>query len=162
METRLIEILMIEDDPGDVLLTREALKEAKVGNNISIVRDGEEAIKYLRREAAYQDAPRPDLILLDLNLPKRDGREVLAEIKSDPALRMLPVWSCSPPRPTIGTSCAATSSRPTATSPSRSISTASARSCVRSTNSGWESSSCLAVQTERGDRFATWSYIFCI
>lgn len=87
----LVEILMVEDNPADVRLTREAFKDAKVLNNMSVVVDGEEALMFLRHQGNYSDAPRPDLILLDLNLPKKDGREVLAEIKSDPALRRIPV-----------------------------------------------------------------------
>ncbi|MEK6760030.1 MAG: response regulator [Deltaproteobacteria bacterium] len=87
----LVEILMVEDNPADVRLTREAFKDAKVLNNMSVVGDGEEALLFLRRKGAYSDAPRPDLILLDLNLPKKDGREVLAEIKSDPLLKRIPV-----------------------------------------------------------------------
>ncbi|MGC9668958.1 response regulator [Planosporangium sp. 12N6] len=86
-----IEVLLVEDDPGDVLMTREAFEEHKVGNNLSVVNDGAEAIAYLRRQGRYADAARPDLILLDLNLPRRDGREVLAEIKNDPDLRQIPV-----------------------------------------------------------------------
>lgn len=82
---------MVEDNPADVRLTREAFKDAKVLNNMSVVGDGEEALLFLRRKGAYSDAPRPDLILLDLNLPKKDGREVLAEIKSDPLLKRIPV-----------------------------------------------------------------------
>ena len=89
--TRLIEILMVEDNPGDVRLTREAMKEGKIGNRLSVVGDGVEALEYLRRQGRFADAPRPDLILLDLNLPRKDGRAVLAEIKSDPALRTIPV-----------------------------------------------------------------------
>ena len=89
---RPIEILLVEDNEGDVRLTREALNEAKVRNNLAVVRDGEEALNYLRRPGAEGiEPPRPDLILLDLNLPKKDGREVLAELKSDPRLRRLPV-----------------------------------------------------------------------
>lgn len=87
----LVEILMVEDNPADVRLTREAFKDAKVLNNMSVVGDGEEALLFLRRKGNYSDAPRPDLILLDLNLPKKDGREVLAEIKSDPVLKRIPV-----------------------------------------------------------------------
>lgn len=87
----LVEILMVEDNPADVRLTREAFKDAKVLNNMSVVGDGEEALLFLRRQGNYSDAPRPDLILLDLNLPKKDGREVLAEIKSDPLLKRIPV-----------------------------------------------------------------------
>lgn len=89
--TRLIEILMVEDNPGDVRLTREAMREGKIGNRLSVVGDGVEALEFLRRQDRFADAARPDLILLDLNLPKKDGREVLAEIKSDPALRTIPV-----------------------------------------------------------------------
>lgn len=89
---RPIEILLVEDNEGDVRLTREALQEAKVRNNLAVVRDGQEALDYLRRPSEDGDKPpRPDLILLDLNLPRKDGREVLAELKSDPALRRLPV-----------------------------------------------------------------------
>jgi two-component system, chemotaxis family, response regulator Rcp1 len=87
----LVEILLVEDNPGDVRLTQEALKEGKVRNNLSLVSDGVEALAFLRREGQYADAPRPDVILLDLNLPRKDGREVLADIKQDPALRRIPV-----------------------------------------------------------------------
>jgi chemotaxis family two-component system response regulator Rcp1 len=86
-----IDILLVEDNPGDVRLTREALKEAKVLNNLSVVQDGIEAIAFLRREGKYAQEVRPDIIFLDLNLPKKDGREVLAEIKKDPNLRRIPV-----------------------------------------------------------------------
>lgn len=86
-----IQILLVEDSPGDVRLTRETLKDAKVLNHLNVVGDGEEAMAFLRRDAPHADAPRPDLILLDLNLPKKDGREVLAEIKSDSQLRRIPV-----------------------------------------------------------------------
>jgi chemotaxis family two-component system response regulator Rcp1 len=86
-----IEILLVEDNPGDVRLTREALAEARVRNNLAVVPDGVAALSYLRREGSFTDSPRPDLVLLDLNLPKKDGREVLAELKNDPALRRLPV-----------------------------------------------------------------------
>jgi len=89
--SRPIEILLVEDNPGDVRLTQEALKDGKVLNNLSLVKDGEEAVRFLRREPPYADAPRPDVILLDLNLPRKDGREVLADIKSDPDLRRIPV-----------------------------------------------------------------------
>lgn len=88
---RPIEILLVEDSPGDVRLTQEALKESKVRNRIGVVGDGEEAMAFLRREGKYIDAPRPDLILLDLNLPKKNGHEVLAEIKQDPGLKNIPV-----------------------------------------------------------------------
>ena len=86
-----IEILLVEDNPGDVRLTIEVLKDAKVRNKISTVNDGAAALAFLRCEGDYTNAPRPDLILLDLNLPKKDGREVLAEIKADPSLRRIPV-----------------------------------------------------------------------
>ena len=86
-----IEILLVEDNPGDVRLTVEALKDAKVHNNLYVAKDGVEAMSFLRREGAYANAPRPDLILLDLNLPKKDGREVLEEIKEDKGLRRIPV-----------------------------------------------------------------------
>ena len=86
-----IEVLLVEDDPGDVLMTKEAFEEHGVGNRLTVVPDGAEALAYLRREGKYADAVRPDLILLDLNLPRRDGREVLAEIKNDPELHQIPV-----------------------------------------------------------------------
>jgi len=89
--SRPVEILLVEDNPGDVRLTREALREAKVRNNLSVAPDGVEALAYLRKEGQYADAVRPDLILLDLNLPRKDGREVLEEVKADPALRHIPV-----------------------------------------------------------------------
>jgi chemotaxis family two-component system response regulator Rcp1 len=88
---RPIEILLVEDNPGDVDLTREGLQDGKVHNNLSVVGDGEEAMAFLRREGKYANAPRPGLILLDLNLPRKDGREVLAEIKGDGRLRCIPV-----------------------------------------------------------------------
>lgn len=86
-----IEILLVEDNPGDVRLTIEALKEGKVANQINVVMDGIDAMAFLRREGKYENAPIPDLILLDLNLPKKNGREVLAEIKMDPKLKYIPV-----------------------------------------------------------------------
>jgi len=88
---RPVEILLVEDNPGDVRLTREALREGKVRNNLYVVEDGVEAMAFLRREGEYTDAVRPDIILLDLNLPRKDGREVLADIKADEALRRIPV-----------------------------------------------------------------------
>ncbi len=88
---RPIEILLVEDNPGDVRLTIEALREGKVRNNLNVAGDGVEAMAFLRREGKYASSPRPDLILLDLNLPKMDGREVLSEIKSDGTLRPIPV-----------------------------------------------------------------------
>ncbi|HEY0071859.1 MAG TPA: response regulator [Chloroflexia bacterium] len=86
-----IEILLVEDSPGDVRLTVEALRDGKVLNNLSVARDGVEALTFLRKEGPHVAAPRPDLILLDLNMPKKDGREVLAEVKSDESLRRIPV-----------------------------------------------------------------------
>ena len=86
-----IEILLVEDNPADVRLTQEALREGKVKNRLSVARDGAEALAFLRREGEHASAPKPDLILLDLNLPRKDGREVLAEIKQDPVLRRIPV-----------------------------------------------------------------------
>jgi len=87
----MIQILLVEDDPGDVLITREAFAENKVRNELSVVSDGESAIAFLRREGDFAAVPRPDLILLDLNLPRKDGHEVLAEIKSDVDLQRIPV-----------------------------------------------------------------------
>jgi two-component system, chemotaxis family, response regulator Rcp1 len=89
--TRPIEILLIEDNPGDVRLTQECFKKSKVSNQLNIAEDGVEALAILHREGKYATAPFPDLILLDLNLPRKDGRELLAEIKSDKALRRIPV-----------------------------------------------------------------------
>ncbi len=86
-----IEILLVEDNPGDVRLTVEALKEAKVINHLTVVKDGVEALAFLRRQGSYTTAPRPHLILLDLNLPRKDGREVLADIKTDDNLKRIPV-----------------------------------------------------------------------
>ena len=88
---RAVEILLVEDSPSDADLTVEALSDGKVLNNLHWVEDGVEALAFLRRQGKYSDAPRPDLILLDLNLPKKDGRQVLAEIKVDPQLKLIPV-----------------------------------------------------------------------
>ena len=90
-QIRAIEILLVEDSPSDTELTIEALKEAKVRNHLSVVEDGIQAIEFLRRQGKYANAPRPDLIMLDLNLPRKDGREVLAEIKADADLKTIPV-----------------------------------------------------------------------
>jgi CheY-like chemotaxis protein len=86
-----IEVLLVEDDPGDVLLIREAFADNKVTNRLHVVSDGVEAMEFMRRKGQYADAPRPDLVLLDLNLPRKDGREVLADVKSDQDLRTIPV-----------------------------------------------------------------------
>jgi chemotaxis family two-component system response regulator Rcp1 len=86
-----IKVLLVEDNPGDVRLTKEALKEGKMLNRVTVVGDGVEALSFLRRQGKYADAGQPDLILLDLNLPKKDGRQVLAEIKADPRLKRIPV-----------------------------------------------------------------------
>ncbi|HEX6913407.1 MAG TPA: response regulator [Longimicrobium sp.] len=86
-----IRVLLVEDNPGDVRLTREALKDDRVCSSLSVVADGVEAMAFLRREGRYSDAPRPDLILLDLNLPRKSGREVLEEVRADAALRTIPI-----------------------------------------------------------------------
>ncbi len=91
MNTKPIEILLVEDDPGDIRLTKEAFKEGTILHNISTVTDGVEAIRYLTKEGEYSNSPRPDLILLDLNLPKKNGKEVLQFIKLDPDLKIIPV-----------------------------------------------------------------------
>jgi two-component system, chemotaxis family, response regulator Rcp1 len=91
IENRPIDILLVEDNPADVRLTREALKDAKVLNEIHVARDGVEAMQFVHREGSFKNAPMPDLILLDLNLPRKDGREVLADIKQDPKLCHIPV-----------------------------------------------------------------------
>ncbi|TCJ96973.1 response regulator [Nocardia alba] len=86
-----VDILLVEDDPGDELMTREAFVDNKIGNTLHVVRDGQEALDFIYRTGEYADAPRPDLILLDLNLPKYDGRQVLEKIKADPDLSHIPV-----------------------------------------------------------------------
>jgi two-component system, chemotaxis family, response regulator Rcp1 len=90
-EVRPIEILLVEDSPSDAEFTAEALKEAKVRNHLSLVEDGVQAMEFLRHQGRYSKAPRPDLIMLDLNLPRKDGREVLAELKADDQLKLIPV-----------------------------------------------------------------------
>jgi len=86
-----IDVLLVEDDPGDALMTQEAFEHHKIRNKLHVVKDGVEALAFLRREGVFVDAPRPGLILLDLNLPRKDGREVLAEVKADAELRSIPV-----------------------------------------------------------------------
>jgi len=90
-ERRPAEILIVDDSPTDVLMTREALESSRLVNTLHVVSDGVEAMAFLRRQGQFADAPRPDLILLDLNMPKKDGREVLAEIKADDSLKVIPV-----------------------------------------------------------------------
>jgi CheY-like chemotaxis protein len=91
MNANLISVLLVDDDPGDVLLVREAFQDHKVGNILSVVSDGVQALEYVRAQGSYADATRPDLILLDLNLPRKSGIEVLQDIKSDPVLSTIPV-----------------------------------------------------------------------
>ncbi|MEU1484075.1 response regulator [Streptomyces sp. NPDC005752] len=86
-----IEVLLVEDDPGDELMTREAFEDNKIRNTLHVVRDGQEALDFLYRQGEYADAPRPDLVLLDLNLPRYDGRQVLERIKTDPDMALIPV-----------------------------------------------------------------------
>jgi CheY-like chemotaxis protein len=86
-----IDILLVEDSPSDVLLTREALRDARIANDLSVARNGEEALDYLRQEGEHVGKPRPDIVILDLNLPRMDGREVLREIKGDDSLKRIPV-----------------------------------------------------------------------
>ena len=90
-ECQSVHVLLVEDDPGDVLMTKEAFEHYKLKNVLHVVTDGEQALQFLRRTGGYADAPRPGLILLDLNLPRLDGLEVLAELKADPVLKVIPV-----------------------------------------------------------------------
>jgi len=86
-----VEILLAEDNPGDVMLTRKALEQGKLANNLHVTTDGVDALEFLRQEGEYEDTPRPDLILLDLNMPRKDGQEVLEELRADDELRRIPV-----------------------------------------------------------------------
>jgi len=95
VSTRPIEVLLVEDNPADVRLTQEAFREGRVANHLNVVSDGVEALEFLHKTGKYTGVPRPDLILLDLNLPRKNGREVLEEIKSDPSLRRIPVMILS-------------------------------------------------------------------
>ena len=91
MTAKPVDLLLVEDNPGDVRLAKEALKECKIDNTVYVAQDGIEALAFLRKEGEHEKAPRPDLILLDLNLPRKSGREVLAEVKADPSLRRIPI-----------------------------------------------------------------------
>jgi CheY-like chemotaxis protein len=91
MTAEFVQILLVEDSPADIRLTCEALRDAKVLNDLHVVRDGVEALAFLRHEPPFTDSPRPDLIILDLNLPRKDGKEVLAELQEDPVLKSIPV-----------------------------------------------------------------------
>ena len=115
-DTRAIDVLLIEDDPGDILITREAFEHHKIHNTLRVAHDGQEGLDYLYRRGPHHSAPQPDLILLDLNLPKYDGHQLLEQIKSDPDLCHIPSL-CSPPRPPRKTFCAATDYTRMPTSP---------------------------------------------
>jgi CheY-like chemotaxis protein len=148
-----VEILLVEDNPGDYRLTQEALREGKVYNNLHWAQDGVEALEFLHQRGKYANVPRPDIILLDLNLPKKDGRQVLSEIKSDEDLRPIPVVILTTSQ-AERTCCAATTCTPTATSPSPWTSRSSSPWCSRSTASGSPSPRCRPSDDRRGDRGA--------
>jgi len=134
-DSKVIDVLMVEDDEGDVFMTREAFEYYKIRNKLHVVSDGEQALQFLRRTGPYADAPRPGLILLDVNLPRRSGLEVLAELKQDPDLLVIPVVMLTTSR-AEGTSSAVTRCTPTRSSPSRStLSTSSTRSARSTTSS---------------------------
>jgi CheY-like chemotaxis protein len=131
-DPRVIDVLLVEDDEGDVLMTREAFEYYKIQNRLHVVGDGEQALQFLRRTGPYADAPRPGLILLDVNLPRRSGMEVLKELKQDDELLMIPVIMLTTSQ-AEETSCAATRCTPTRSSASPSTSSTSSTPSGRST-----------------------------
>jgi chemotaxis family two-component system response regulator Rcp1 len=135
---RVCEVLLVEDNPADARLTREALGESRMLNKLHHVKDGIEALQFLRREGEFHDAPTPDVILLDLNLPRKDGRQVLSEMKQDPELRLIPVVVLTTSEASA-TFSRVTSCTPIATSPNPSTSINLSTSCGRSRRFGWRS-----------------------